>query len=732
VFTVRVLVPLGVLPVLVTALIAGVVRPTGEKFAPVRLALVRAAVLVGAGAVIGVEALSAFHAVTLGAIVALWSVAAALALALALAVARARRGAAGGPPIRFAAGLRGGVAAGVRWVRDRWRGAGRLDRALAAGLVALVLLELLVALVAPPNNFDSQTYHLPKIEHWVAQRNLDFFATRIHRQVTIAPGAEYLLLHLRLLTGGDLLYNLVQWSAGVACVLFASRIAGQLGGGPRAQLLTGYLVGTAPLVVLESTSTQTDLVVAAWVLALATLVLDELDRRSRPLALVPIGLAAGLAALTKATGLLADGPLLLFWGLAQLRLVQLRLVRLRGRAGAPPRPEPRGPAPRGPAPHGRALRGLAAGLAGTAAASLFILALAGTVAGPYLARVTSTYGSPLGPAYLRDSISMQRHDPPAVLVNALRIGQTAVEVPVGAVNRTAAHGVEAVARLLHVDPNDPKITFWGSTFPVVSWPPNEDKASFPVQAVLVLLGAGYVLVRPGRATGPGSAQRGRSLAFAALFWATVLVYVTMLKWQPWGNRLLLFLFALGTPLAGRWLETVLLRAERAWTERVRAMSARAMRARAVRARAVAWVTVLTLAAGGVAGVAAVGYGWPRRLIGPSSIFTLDRTQARFVWRPSWQDDYEWAARAVRASGARRIGLAQGDNTWEYPWWVLLPGTDIEALQSVVPGHPAATPARMDAILCVVPAAVCNWYAPRGWRIHLRGQVGYVLPPDRDR
>src|SRR5262249_55610301 len=156
--------------------------------------------------------------------------------------------------------------------------------------------ELVVALAAPPNNWDSQTYHLPKIEHWVQQGTVGFFPTEIHRQVTLAPGAEYLLLHLRLLTGGDVLYNLVQWSAGLGCALIASRIAGQLGGGRVAQLVSAFVVGTAPMVVLESTSTQTDLVVAAWVGCVATLVLDELGRRTPLWSVAMIGAATGLTA----------------------------------------------------------------------------------------------------------------------------------------------------------------------------------------------------------------------------------------------------------------------------------------------------------------------------------------------------------------------------------------------------------------------------------------------------
>src|SRR5947207_2127480 len=246
---------LGLLPALTTVLVGYAVRPAGGDL---RLAAVRAAVIVGAVAAALVEAQSALRALTPPVLAVTWIL--ALVPASAGAVIRYRRdGSAGWPALPKLT---------------------RPEKVLVLAVAGLMLAELVVALVSPPNNYDSQTYHLPKIEHWVVQRDVDFFPTRIHRQVTIAPGAEYLLLHLRLLTGGDGLYNLLQWCAGVGCVLAASRIAKQLGGDRRAQLITALVAGTTPILALEASSTQTDLVVAGWVACVTTLVLDELHRRT--------------------------------------------------------------------------------------------------------------------------------------------------------------------------------------------------------------------------------------------------------------------------------------------------------------------------------------------------------------------------------------------------------------------------------------------------------------------
>lgn len=604
------LVPLGVLPVLTYALVAYAVRPVAPVFGPVRLALVRAAVIVGSGGVLTVEVLGALHALRFWTVLCVWL-----------------------------AGL--AVAAGFAWRR---RGGWPTLARPPVVLGVLVLAELVVALAAPPNNWDSQTYHLPKIEHWVQQGSVDFFPTEIHRQVTLAPGAEYLLLHLRLLTGGDALDNLLQWAAGLGCALVASRIAGQLGGGRTAQLVSAFVVGTAPMVVLESTSTQTDLVVAAWVGCVATLVVDELQRRTPLVDAMLIGAATGLTALTKATGLLGVAPLLAFWAFRQWS----RLL--------------------------------------TAGAVVGLVALA--LAGPYLYRVDETFGSPVGPPYLRDLVGMQRHDPASVAVNALRIGQTVLDTPG---DGPATRAVTGTAHLLGVDPSDRAITFFDATYPVSTWKPDEDLASFPVQAALVLV-AGVVLV-----------VRAGVRRYAGAFWVAVLLYVTTVKWQPWGNRLVLFLLVLGAPLVGLWLGPVIGR----------------IRERRVAATA----AVVALAVGACAGFLAVGYGWPRRLVGPGSVFTESRTAQRFNRRPDLARDYLWATSALTAAHVHRVGLVEGPDSWEYPWWVLLPGVRVEALQSVIPGHPPVPTGDVDAIVCTVPCT-----PPPGWDLHTQGIVSYALRP----
>jgi Dolichyl-phosphate-mannose-protein mannosyltransferase len=636
--------------------------------------------------------MSALHVLTGAAMVALWS--ATLAAALAGAALRHRliaasrdaaspspspsafRSLSASPDVGEVGGRAGQLIRGARTLlvraRRAWAALSGVERGLVATIAALYLGELVIAALSPPNNYDSQTYHLPRIEHWAASGSVAIYPTAIVRQVAMPPGAEYLLLHARLLTGGSAGYNLLQLAAGIGCALIAARIAGQLGGTRRAQLLAAFVVATAPIVALESTSTQTDLVLAFWVAAVATLVLDDLVAGTRRVvgggAL--LGAAAGLVAITKQNGLEAVAPLLLLW-------LVLRIRR--------------------------------AGLVRAAAGAALVAVVALALTAPYLLRVRAEYGNPLGPAYLTSPIAMQRHDPPAVLVNALRVVQGAVQTPVAPANDALARAVDGVGRRLGVDPHDPGITYPDTTFPTPTWAPDEDRASFPASAVLALLGTAFLLVRP---AGRVAAERvWTARAYAGAVSAAALLYVAMVKWQPWGNRLIVFLLVLAAAPAALWLDAALRRPTPG----------------TVRRAVVRGLASVVLVAGGAAGALSVGYGWPRRLVGPGSMFTGDDQEQLFQRRPEWLPEYQQAAAAVRASGARRVGLVEGYDSWEYPWFVLLPGTEIVSLRSLQPHTPAPGPQTVDAILCVNADRLCRNLVPTGWQLHPLGDIDYALP-----
>ena len=658
----------GLLPCLTLLAAAALLWPAKDAIAPLRLAFLRAAVVTGAGAVVLVEVLSAVQRVTSGFLWTAWALAAAgTALAAALRLRRHR------------------VAVAALWRRVSGAvRAGRWALLPAVPLAVLLAGELVVAFAAPPNTYDSLAYHLPRIEHWAQDASVAPYATAIYRQQALAPGAEYLLLHLRLLTGGDHLHNLLQWAAGLGCVLAASRIAAQLGASAVGQVLAGVVFATAPMVVLQATSTQTDLTAATWAMCLVTFALDGLRSRTRPQAVLLIGAAFGLALLTKAPTAVVVAPVLVWWGVAQLRLARPRLGR---------RPDLR----------------LARTVARPVAAVMLVIACGVAIAGPFYASNLREWGSPAGPPWLRASTSMQRHDPAAIAMNAARIGATALVSPSDRANGMLVAGVRRLGRITGVDPSDPAITFPGKApgWPFsVSWYVGEDFAAFPAQALLLLVGTAACLA--------GRRRTALVRGYAAVVVIAGIAFIAAFSWQPWINRLDVPMIAMAAPAAGVWLEGLLNLAS-GWR----------------RALATVLVTALITTAWGFGGYA-LAYGFPRPLLGSSSVLTTDRETvlwahggARTAWRT--------AAATARASDPATVGLVQTNNSREYLWWRYLrpdgKGPEIVSLTSTLPRTRAPSADSVDAILCTRGPTDCATYIPDGWDAQRLTGVTVATPPE---
>ena len=74
--------------------------------------------------------------------------------------------------------------------------------------------------------------------------------------------------------------------------------------------------------------------------------------------------------------------------------------------------------------------------------------------------------------------------------------------------------------------------------------------AFPLAGALVLVGALVGLRRPARIS-PDAA--GALRAYAVVMLVGVVLHTAMIKWQPWGNRLILYALVARVPLAGLWL-----------------------------------------------------------------------------------------------------------------------------------------------------------------------------------
>ena len=246
--------------------------------ASLRVALVRACVSCFACVAVFTEAASSGRAVTVEVIAGAWAAVVAILGGLCW---RGRNA----PMPDWRARLQ------LHWPGERW---------LWLAVALILSLTALTAWLYPPNNWDSLTYHMARVAAWNQQHSADFFATAIPRQNWQMPLAEFAIWHSMLLAGSDEWANLVQWSAFAHAVLLASLIAARLGATPRGQARAALLAATVPMAILQSSSTQTDVVAACLCMAFAeTMLAAREDGRLRQFGWA--GVCMGLALLTKGT-----------------------------------------------------------------------------------------------------------------------------------------------------------------------------------------------------------------------------------------------------------------------------------------------------------------------------------------------------------------------------------------------------------------------------------------------
>lgn len=493
---------LAVVPLIAFGLLGLGLRRRGLPWRP---AVLGAAIGWGVVVVLITEGLSLVRAVTLPGVMGAWLVA---CIAAGVVLARGRRAAGPAP----SPGLETRA-----WPAEAW---------LLVPVAGIAAALGLLGVTSAPNNFDSMTYHMSRVAHWVQNASVAHYPTHVLRQVYQTPWAEYALLQMQVACGGDRCANLVQWFAMVGSVVGVSWIARELGAGPRGQILAAVLCATIPLGLLEAASTQNDYVLAFWLVCLAACVLSvardaggETVRRSA----LAAGAALGLALLTKGTAYLLALPFVVWLGLA--------LWRRRRR---------------------RALPTLVA--AGVLAVTLNV---------PHYGRNVATFGQPLGPGmgpgvpYLYTN---QVFSVGATVSNALRNLALELGTPSWSVNIRLGRAVRGAHGWLGLDADDPRTTFAGERFVILAhlWDSENVTASL-LHTLLVLATLATVLVSR-------AARRPSLVAYLVTLTAGFGLLSFYVAWTPWNNRLLLPLLVLWCPAIGVVME-------HAWSPRLAAMVA---------------------------------------------------------------------------------------------------------------------------------------------------------------
>lgn len=449
-----------------------------------RLAFLRTAVLWGSYAIISAEILSLPNWITPIGLSLVWL----LALSLIVGI--------------FSWWIKRGGA--LRW--PKWQfPSDWLVRLLSLCILVIVLITGLLAWVAPPQAVDSLHYHMSRVAHWAQNKSLRHFATGIEVQNSRSPGAQIIILHFYVLSGGDRLANFVQWFSMVGSLIGVSLLVRQLGGNTLAEILSVTFTASLPMGIAQASSTMTDYVVAFWVVCIASESLRLYKDATRKRTLVFLSLATGLVLVSKPTSVPYLIPFAIFT--AAVLFKHYGLVKSISRA-------------------------------------LTTLGLILVLNAGYLTRNYYTYDSFFNP----QEFSLHKNEVMSLkglISNLLRNAGLQAGTPWPKINKEIYRAITAVHVKMELDLNDPRTTAHGY-FAVGRPNTFETSAGNPAHALMALIIFVLLIIRF-RFFGKGT------LIYGLVVVSTFTSFSFMFKWQIWGSRYLLPFFVLIAPLTAHVL-----------------------------------------------------------------------------------------------------------------------------------------------------------------------------------
>lgn len=384
---------------------------------------------------------------------------------------------------------------------------------LLGGVVFILAIVGITAIVSPPNNWDSMTYHMSRVVHWIQNRSIAHYPTYDSAQLVHPPFAEFAIMHLQILSGSDRLANLVQWFSMVGCIIGQSLIAKQLGADIRGQIFAAVFCASIPMGILQASSTQNDYVIAFWIVCLAHYFLKILPYKNPPISLVcAIAASLGLAILSKSSGYIYAFSFmvgLFVWYINRLRWKMWRFALIVG--------------------------------------TIFVLINLG-----HYWRNIRLYGSPIATVDYTDDYKIEVYSLTTWISNIIRNLSLHVDIvrhlhlqniitPItGKVERL----VEITHGFLGVSPNDPRTTFPLNSYKVPGLSFDENVANSPLQFFLILSAfLGFILNKQLR-------KSKEVISYVLCIIGGFLLLCFMLKLQPFHTRHHLTLFVLFSAFVG--------------------------------------------------------------------------------------------------------------------------------------------------------------------------------------
>ncbi|MFE1745474.1 ArnT family glycosyltransferase [Coleofasciculus sp. H7-2] len=372
------------------------------------------------------------------------------------------------------------------------------------GSVAFIAATVgLIALIAPPNNWDSMSYHMARVVHWIQNHSVSHYPTSYLPQLYQNPWAEFTIMHFQVLSGSDRFANLVQWFSMVGSIIGVSLIAKQLGADLRGQIFSAVVAATLPMGILQGSSTQNDYAVTFWLLCFVYYVLLTVRNKNNLNNIFFIGASLGLAIFTKGTGYIYAFPFCLWFFVSTLKFYKWQSWK----------------------------------------PFLLVFFLVFIINVGHYMRNIEIFGWPffVPPEYKMEGFSIL-----TFISNVIKNIGLHMAIPLDIVNNDL---IERTIRLIHtilgVDINDPRTTSSPEIeFSIQGVATFEDSAGNPIHFFLIVFTIALFITRR-------SLRRQRYLVgYLVAVVGSFLLFCLLIKWQPWQSRLHLSIFLLFSAFSG--------------------------------------------------------------------------------------------------------------------------------------------------------------------------------------
>jgi hypothetical protein len=475
------------------------------------------------------------------------------------------------------------------------------------GIVFISATLGLIALVSPPNNWDSMTYHMSRVVHWIQNNSVAHYPTNILRQLDMSPWSEFVIMHLQILSNGDRFANFVQWLSMLGSIIGVSLIAKLLGAEKNGQILSSVVCLTIPMGILQSSSTQNDYVVSFWLVCFVYYLLMIFKSNNSNISVIDslyLGSALGLAILSKSTAYIYAFPFCVWLFIVLLKYYKWKSVK----------------------------------------PLLVLIALTFSINLGHFYRNLELFKTPLG---ISGKIAVnESFDILSLLSNVVRNISLHIATPYQSINQFLQNAIYYLHQLLGIDVNNPLTTFANEKFNILnhSIPSDENNVGNLIHFLLIIFVMIFYLIQK------KLRDRNIILIYLVSTVATFFIFCFVLKWQPWGSRLHLPIFVLYSPFIG----TVL---SHSFKNRIIVFTSFFLLTYSLpyvfhnTSRPLAMINGISNNLGG-------------------SVLSVNRINQYFSNRPNLKSPYTDAIDFVKSKECSDIGLLIGDDSWEYPFWVI--------------------------------------------------------------